>query len=43
MALRQKVRLAALFLIVITFPVTLNYFSVFLIIQAFSEGVMAFA
>jgi hypothetical protein len=33
MALRQKVRLAILFLIVLTFPITLNYFSVFLIIE----------
>ena len=42
MATRQKVRLTVLFLILITFPITLNYFSVFLIIQASSEGVMAF-
>ena len=43
MALRQKVRLTVLFLILITFPITLNYFSVFLIIQASSEGIMAFS
>jgi polyferredoxin len=43
MVLRQKIRLTILFLILITFPITLNYFSVFLIIQASSEGVMAFS
>lgn len=43
MALRQRIRLTVLFIILITFPLTLNYFSVFLIIQASSEGVMAFS
>lgn len=42
MALRQKVRLTALFLILLTFPITLNYFSVFLIIEASAQGVIAF-
>jgi len=43
MANRQKIRLTLLFLILITFPITLNYFSVFLIIQASSEGIIAFS
>ncbi len=43
MAIRQNIRLAILFLILITFPITLNYFSVFLIIEASSQGVMAFS
>ena len=43
MATRQKIRLTVLFLIMLTFPVTLNYFSVYLIIDASSQGVMAFS
>jgi polyferredoxin len=40
MALRQKIRLIILFLILITFPITLNYFSVFLIIEGSAQGVV---
>ncbi|MFC2011433.1 4Fe-4S binding protein [Chloroflexota bacterium] len=43
MAIRQKVRLLILFLILLTFPVTLNYFSVYLIIESAGQGVIAFA
>jgi len=43
MSTRQKVRLTVLFLIMLTFPVTLNYFSVYLIIDASSRGVIAFS
>lgn len=40
MRIRQKTRLSILFLILLTFPITFNYFSVYLIIQGSSEGVM---
>jgi len=40
MALRQRIRLSLLFLIVISFPVTLNYFSVYLIIEGSGRGIM---
>jgi ferredoxin-type protein NapH len=40
---RQKTRLIILFLILLTFPITLNYFSVYLIIDSASQGVMAFS
>jgi ferredoxin-type protein NapH len=43
MTTRQKVRLTILFLMLITLPVTLNYFSVFLIIEGSAQGVMAFS
>ena len=43
MAVRQKIRLGLLFLIFLTFPVTLNYFSVYLIIESGGQGVMAFS
>ncbi len=43
MATRQKIRLTILFLILLTFPITLNYFSVYLIIDSSSQGVMAFS
>lgn len=43
MAARQKIRLTVLFLILLTFPITLNYFSVYLIIDASSQGIMAFS
>ncbi|MFC2010403.1 4Fe-4S binding protein [Chloroflexota bacterium] len=42
MAIRQKIRLGILFIILLTFPITLNYFSVYLIIDASSQGVIAF-
>ncbi|MFC1963756.1 4Fe-4S binding protein [Chloroflexota bacterium] len=40
MVLRQRIRLSLLFLIVITFPVTLNYFSVYLIIEGSAKGII---
>ncbi len=43
MATRQMIRLSLLFLILLTFPITLNYFSVYLIIDASSQGIMAFS
>jgi hypothetical protein len=43
MALRQKIRLTLLFLIFLTFPITLNYFSVYLIIGGSSQGIMTFS
>lgn len=43
MALRQKLRLGFLFLLLLTFPVTLNYFSVYLIIESAGQGVIAFS
>lgn len=43
MAARQKVRLLVLFFIFLTFPVTLNYFSVYLIIESAGQGVIAFS
>lgn len=42
MATRQKIRLTILFLILLTFPITLNYFSVYLIIESAGLGVIAF-
>jgi polyferredoxin len=41
--IRQKVRLGILYLIFLTFPITLNYFSVFLIIEGSAKGVMVFS
>jgi polyferredoxin len=43
MAVRQKVRLTILFLILLTFPITLNYFSVYLIIEGSAKGVATFS
>ncbi len=43
MALRQKIRLSGLFFIMLTFPITLNYFSVYLIIESAGMGVAAFS
>ncbi len=43
MATRQKIRLTILFLILLTFPITLNYFSVFLIIEGSAQGIMTFS
>ena len=40
---RQKIRLAILFFMVITFPILMNYFSVFLIIEGSSKGIMTFS
>lgn len=40
--LRQKVRLTLLFLIMLTFPITMNYLSVYLIIESAGQGVAAF-
>ena len=40
---RQKIRLTVLFLIMITFPITLNYFSVYLIIEGSGQGIMTFS
>jgi polyferredoxin len=42
-ATRQKVRLAILFFMVITFPILMNYFSVFLIIEGSAQGIMTFS
>ena len=42
-AFRQKVRLSILFLLVILFPILMNYFSVFLIIEGSSKGIMVFS
>ncbi len=42
-ALRQKIRLTILFLMLLTFPITLNYFSVFLIIEGSAQGIMTFS
>jgi len=42
LALRQKIRLTVLFLVLLTFPITLNYFSVYLIIESSAQGIMAF-
>jgi len=42
MALRQKVRLSLLFLIALTFPITMNYLSVYLIIESAGQGIVAF-
>lgn len=43
MATRQKIRLLILFFMVISFPITMNYFSVFLIIEGSSLGIMTFS
>lgn len=40
--IRQKVRLALLFVIMLTFPITMNYLSVYLIIESAGQGVVAF-
>jgi ferredoxin-type protein NapH len=42
MTLRQKVRLSVLYLIFLTFPITLNYFSVYLIIESSAQGIASF-
>ena len=42
MATRQKVRLSLLFFMAITFPITMNYFSVYLIIESAGQGIVAF-
>jgi len=41
MATRQKVRLGVLFFLVLTFPITMNYFSPVLALSAASEGVVS--
>jgi len=43
MSRRQKIRLTTLFLILLTFPITLNYFSVYLIIEGSSLGIATFS
>jgi ferredoxin-type protein NapH len=43
LATRQKVRLFILFALAITFPITVNYFSVVIPIPATKEGVLAFS
>jgi len=43
MPLRQKVRLAILFFMVLAFPILMNYFSVFLVIEGSSQGIMVFS
>ncbi|MEW6142074.1 MAG: 4Fe-4S binding protein [Chloroflexota bacterium] len=43
MALRQRLRLTFLYLMLITFPITLNYFSVYLIIEGSSQGIAVFS
>jgi len=43
MANRQKVRLAILFFMVLLFPITMNYFSVFLIMEGSAQGIMTFS
>ncbi len=40
---RQKTRMSILFFMVITFPILMNYFSVFLIIEGASQGIMTFS
>jgi len=42
LAVRQNIRLAILFLILLTFPITLNYFSVYLIIESAGQRIIAF-
>jgi len=39
---RQKVRLSLLFFMMLTFPITMNYFSVYLIIESAGQGIVAF-
>lgn len=41
--IRQKIRLGILYLIFLTFPITLNYFSIFLIIEGSAKGIMVFS
>jgi polyferredoxin len=41
--MRQKLRLTILYLIFLTFPITLNYFSVYLIIEGSSRGIAVFS
>ncbi len=43
MGTRQKIRLIILFVMIILFPLTMNYFSVFLIIEGSSKGIMTFS
>jgi polyferredoxin len=40
--IRQKIRLTLLFLIMLTFPITMNYLSVYLIMESASKGIVAF-
>jgi len=40
---RQKIRLLTLYLMVLTFPILMNYFSVYLIIEGSSLGIMTFS
>jgi ferredoxin-type protein NapH len=42
-SMRQKIRLTILFLMVMTFPILMNYFSVFLIIEGSAKGIMTFS
>lgn len=42
-SIRQKIRLTILFLMVIAFPILMNYFSVFLIIEGSAKGVITFS
>jgi polyferredoxin len=42
-ATRQKIRLAILFFMVMAFPILMNYFSVFLIIEGSSQGIIVFS
>ena len=43
MKARQRIRRFVLFLIFLTFPITLNYFSVYLIIEAGAQGIANFS
>ena len=43
MAVRQKFRLTLLFFMFFTFPITLNYFSVYLIMESASKGIANFS
>ena len=40
---RQKIRITILFLMVISFPILMNYFSVFLIIEGSANGIITFS
>ncbi len=40
---RQQIRLAILFFMVLSFPILMNYFSVFLIIEGSAQGIMTFS
>lgn len=42
-ATRQEIRLVILFFMVITFPILMNYLSVFLIIEGSAQGIMTFS